>query len=64
MVENAALAGAAPGTVDVSGKTIDVACVGGSVLRLSRVQPPNKKAMDASAFANGLRGRSIHVVIE
>jgi hypothetical protein len=32
---------------------------GGSVLRVCMVQPPTKKAIDASAFRNGLRGKEV-----
>lgn len=41
----------APGTV--LNKRGDVACGGGSVLRLIRVQPENKKPMDVAASLNG-----------
>lgn len=33
-----------------------VECKGGSYLGISELQPVSKKAMDAKAFVNGLRG--------
>lgn len=48
-------AGATPGTVvDASGDTIDVAC-GSGVLRITGLQPENKRRMKAGEFIRGYR---------
>lgn len=38
---------------------LELVCADGSVLRVLELQPLNKKAMGAKAFANGLRGEEI-----
>ena len=38
---------------------LSIPCADGSALDLLRVQPPNKKAMDAASFWNGLRGAEL-----
>ena len=38
---------------------LSIPCADGSALDLLRVQPPNKKAMDAASFWNGLRGADL-----
>jgi methionyl-tRNA formyltransferase len=50
--------GAAPGTIlALSREGIDVACGGGSCLRLVRLQPESRGAMAAADFANGAKLR-------
>lgn len=47
---------APPGAVlSVSGAGIDVACGGGSVYRITELQPESRRAMDAAAYASGGR---------
>lgn len=41
------------------GKMLAVVCDDGSMLGLSIIQPPGKKAMDARSFWNGLRGKRL-----
>ena len=36
-----------------------VACGGGTVLEVLRLQPPTKKAMDPRSYYNGLRGKCL-----
>jgi len=47
-------AAAARGVVELNKKALRVPCAGGEWLELLEVQPPGKKAMDASSFINGL----------
>lgn len=55
MAEAGGVAGVTPGTViDASGATIDVAC-GRGVLRITELQPENKRRMSAEEFIRGYR---------
>ncbi len=47
--------GAAPGTLDVQGKEVLVACVGGTLLRLERVKQEGRKEISAGEFLRGAR---------
>lgn len=51
--------GSAPGDVTVTKKAVTVTCACGGGLRITRLQTPNKKPMDAPSFVNGLRGRAL-----
>lgn len=58
MAEAGGVAGVTPGTViDASGATIDVAC-GMGVLRITELQPENKRRMSAEEFIRGYRIKS------
>lgn len=58
MAEAGGVAGVTPGTViDASGATIDVAC-GRGVLRITGLQPENKRRMSAEEFIRGYRIKS------
>ena len=55
-------AAAAGGVVELRKKMLRVPCAGGEWLELLEVQPPGKKAMDASSFINGLgKGASVYI---
>ncbi len=47
--------GAAPGTLDVQGKEVLVACGGGTLLRLERVKQEGRKEISAGEFLRGAR---------
>lgn len=52
----------AGGVVELRKKMLRVPCAGGEWLELLEVQPPGKKAMDASSFINGLgKGASVYI---
>ncbi|KXZ47585.1 hypothetical protein GPECTOR_34g744 [Gonium pectorale] len=56
----AAAAGGGGGVeLSFSGDALLVPCAGGSVLEVTQVQPPTKKAMPARDFRNGLRGKTL-----
>jgi methionyl-tRNA formyltransferase len=57
-VSESAANGPAPGTIArISREGLDVVCAAGSTLRLLRVQPESRGAMDAFDFANGSKLR-------
>lgn len=45
--------------VVLRGNALELTCADGSVLKVLELQPLNKKAMSAKAFANGLRGEEL-----
>lgn len=51
--------GAAADGVSLRDGALAVPCADGSALDVLRVQPPNKKGMDAGAYCNGLRGAEL-----
>ena len=57
-------AGAYSGAVKLTKKSMRVPCAGGTWLEVTEVQPPGKKAMDASSYANGLKGSVLKVLHE
>ncbi|CAM9187874.1 unnamed protein product [Choristocarpus tenellus] len=44
------------GDIHMCDGALELICGDGSVLRLTELQPPGKKVMDAKSFVNGLRG--------
>ena len=51
-----------PGSVTLTKQGVFVACEGGTVLELVTVQPPNKKAVNASDWMHGMQGKSVKAV--
>jgi methionyl-tRNA formyltransferase len=50
------------GDIAVTKDAIVVTCGDAQTLEITQVQPPGKKAMEVKSYANGLRGKTLHIL--